>query len=42
MADNRVTVHSGVGFIGMCIILFVNFGDNTYDLYDAIVHFLMK
>lgn len=32
---NNVTVHSGIGFLGACFILFVNFGDNNYDLYDC-------
>ena len=39
---NEVNVNSGVGFIGTCFLLFFNFGDSNYDLYDAIMHWLMK
>ena len=39
---NEVNVNSGVGFIGTCFLLFFNFGDSKYDLYDAIMHWLMK
>lgn len=43
MADkNEVNVSSGMDFFGVCFILFWNFGDSKYDLYDAIVHWLMK
>ena len=42
MADNNVTVRSGMDFFGVCFILFYNFGSNNYDLYDAILHWLMK
>ena len=42
MADNNVTVRSGMDLFGVCFILFYNFNDAKYDLYDAIVHWLMK
>jgi hypothetical protein len=42
MTDKTVTVQNGVGFLGVCFILFFNFGDSKYDLYDAIMHWLMK
>lgn len=34
--------NSGIGFFGACFFLFYNFGGNNYDLYDAIIHWLMK
>ena len=39
--------YNGVGFIGICIILFTSFNQNVYahgvhDLYDAICYFLTK
>ena len=42
MTDKTTTVQNGVGFLGACFILFINFGDSKYDLYDAIMHWLMK
>lgn len=44
MSDNKneVNVSSGVGFIGTCFFLFYNFNNAKYDLYDAIMHWLMK
>jgi len=40
MSDKTsVSYNGGVGLIGL-IILFWNFDDNTFDLYDKIVQFL--
>ena len=35
-----VNVQAGMGWIGWFFILFWNFGDNKYDLYDALIAFL--
>jgi len=40
--DKTITVRSGMDFFGVCIILFFNFGDSKYDLYDAIMIWMMK
>lgn len=44
MSDNKVTVESQsvLVFIGFCFILFTNFDDSKYDLYDAIMIWLLK
>lgn len=44
MSDNKVTVESQSiwVFIGFCVILFTNFDDSKYDLYDAIMYWLLK
>jgi hypothetical protein len=44
MSDNKVTVETEAFwvFIGFCTILFTNFDDSKYDLYDAIMIWLMK
>ena len=43
MADkNEVNVRSGMDFFGVCFILFWNFNEAKYDLYDAIMHWLLK
>lgn len=43
MTDNKtVTVRTGMDFFGVCFLLFFNFGDSKYDLYDAIMIWLMK
>jgi len=42
MSDkNTVTVRTGVDFFGVCFFLFYDF-NGKYDLYDAIMHWLMK
>lgn len=38
---NTVTVRTGVDFLGVCFFLFYDF-NGKYDLYDAIMHWLMK
>lgn len=42
MNDKTITVRSGMDFVCVCFILFANFGDSKYDLYDAIMIWLMK
>ena len=42
MDNKTVTVRSGMDFFGVCFLLFFNFGDSNYDLYDAVMHWLMK
>lgn len=37
----QVNVQSGMSWIAWFFLLFYNFGNNQ-DLYDAIIHFLMK
>ena len=41
---SNITVSRDDGFFvfALCFILFHNFGDNQYDLYDAIMHWLLK
>lgn len=39
--------YNGIGFLGICFILFIGFKQNVYshdakDLYDAICYFLLK
>ena len=38
--DNVVINNGGIGFVGICYILFWNFGTSSVDLYDAIIHSL--
>jgi hypothetical protein len=40
--DKTITVRSGMDTVTVCFILFYNFGDSKYDLYDAIMIWLMK
>jgi hypothetical protein len=41
MKDNNITVGGGIGFFGVCFLLFWDFNDKM-DLYDAIIHWLLK
>ena len=40
--SNEVHVSNGIGFLGVCFILFWNWGGNSVDLYDALIQFLTK
>ena len=42
MTDSPITVRTGMDFFCVCFLLFFNFVDSKYDLYDAIMHWLMK
>lgn len=42
MNNVKVDVDMWAVFWVVCYVLFWNFGENTFDLYDAIIHFLMK
>lgn len=42
MSEKTVTITNGVGFFGACFLLFYNFNNAQYDLYDAIMHWMLK
>lgn len=42
MSEIKVSNDSSFSVMVLCIILFSNFGDAKYDLYDAIMYWLMK
>ena len=42
MSDIKVSYDNSFGVIVGCIVLFYNFNNAQYDLYDAIMHWLLK
>ena len=42
MSEIKVSQDNSFAAIVWCIILFTNFDDAKFDLYDAIIHWLMK